>query len=345
MAGLVILIWKGNREMGEFKLKVEDFEQFIGALTTFDTTLAASCCQATINLKEITMFNKWSTGKSDLFSTALHIDQEQEGHPNDITLFIPNVKKLIVVLKNIGKYYDTKDGTLFTSGKVKLLVCDKASYIRISSPKYNIKFQLSTNAIMESQLGNIEKVLVPSKYGDVVHHAANLEDLQGNFLLTANINSGKFSEINDLLATLSETEESSIKVQIPEQAAIEDDVIKNPLSNTLYATISDNQKLVKSNIGNKVSVEFGKITFAAENYKDICKTNNTTENFVFLSNKSILDSLSSTCRSFVSNSKAKDLEIVISKPNLMHLNLTVMSQNAKSEIYVTVIGVKASAMF
>ena len=117
------------------------------------------------------------------------------------------------------------------------------------------------------------------------------------------------------------------------------------MSNTLYATISDNQKLVKSNIGNKVSVEFGKITFAAENYKDICKTNNTTENFVFLSNKSILDSLSSTCRSFVSNSKAKDLEIVISKPNLMHLNLNVMSQNAKSEIYVTVIGVKASAMF
>ena len=103
MAGLVILIWKGNREMGEFKLKVEDFEQFIGTLTTFDTTLAASCCQATINLKETTMVNKWSTGKSDLFSTALHIDQEQEGHPNDITLFIPNVKKLIVVLLMIFK--------------------------------------------------------------------------------------------------------------------------------------------------------------------------------------------------------------------------------------------------
>ena len=331
--------------MAEFKLKIEDFEQFLGALTTFDTTLAASCCQATIGLKETTMFNKWTTGKSDLFTSAIHIEEEQEGRPDVITLFIPNVKKFIVVLKNIGKYYDIKDSTLFSSGKVKIVVCDQASYIRIASPKYNIKFQLSTNAIMESQLGNIEKVLVPSKYGEAVHKAANLEDLNSNFLLTASINANKFSEINDLLSTLSETEESSIKIQIPEQAKIEDDVIKDPLNNTLYATISDNQKLVKSHIGNKVSVEFGKITFAAENYKDICKTNNTTENFVFLSNKSILDSLSSTCRSFVANSKAKDIEIVISKPNLMHLNLNVLSQNAKSEIYVTVIGVKAAAMF
>jgi hypothetical protein len=331
--------------MAEFKLKVEDFEQFLGALTTFDTTLAASCCQATIGLKETTMFNKWTTGKSDLFTSAIHIDEEQEGRPDVLTLFIPNVKKLIVVLKNIGKYYDIKDSTLFSSGKVKIVVCDQASYIRIASPKYNIKFQLSTNAIMESQLGNIEKVLVPSKYGDVVHQAANLEDLQENFLMTAKIDASKFSEINDLMSTLSETTESSIKIQTPEQAKIEDDVVRDPLTNTLYATVSDNQKLVKSNIGNKISVEFGKITFAAENYKDICPTNNTTQNFVFLCNKTILDSLASTCRSFVSASKAKDIEIVISKLNLMHLNLNVMSQNAKSEIYVTVIGVKASAMF
>ena len=190
--------------MAEFKLKVEDFEQFLGALTTFDTTLAASCCQATIGLKETTMFNKWATGKSDLFTSAVHIEEEQEGHPDNLTLFIPNVKKLIVVLKNIGKYYDIKDSTLFSSGKVKLLICDKASYIRIASPKYNIKFQLSTNAIMESQLGNIEKVLVPSKYGEVVHQTANLEDLQSNFLLTASVNANKFSEINDLMSTLSE---------------------------------------------------------------------------------------------------------------------------------------------
>ena len=103
--------------------------------------------------------------------------------------------------------------------------------------------------------------------------------------------------------------------------------------------------MVKSNIGNKVSVEFGKITYAAENYKDICCLTSTTQNFVFLCNKSILDTLSSTCRSFISTSKAKDIEIVISKPNLMHLNLNVMSQTSKSEIYVTVIGTKALAMF
>ena len=331
--------------MAEFKLKVEDFEQLLGALTTFDTTLAASCCQATIGLKETTMFNKWATGKSDLFTSAIHIEDEQEGRPDNITLFIPNVKKLIVVLKNIGKYYDIKDSTLFSSGKVKLMVCDKASYIRVASPKYNIKFQLSTNAIMESQLGNIEKVLVPSKYGNVVHQTANLEDLNSNFLMTATVNANKFSEINDLMSTLSETTESSIKVQTPEQAKIEDDVIKDPLTNTLYATISDNQKLVKSNIGNKVSVEFGKITFAAENYKDICPTNSTALNFVFLCNKTILDSLATTCRSFVATSKAKDIEIVISKLNLMHLNLNVMSSTAKSEIYVTVIGIKATSMF
>lgn len=331
--------------MAEFKLKVEDFEQLLGALTTFDTTLAASCCQATIGLKETTMFNKWATGKSDLFTSAIHIEEEQEGGPDNITLFIPNVKKLIVVLKNIGKYYDIKDSTLFSSGKVKLMVCDKASYIRVASPKYNIKFQLSTNAIMESQLGNIEKVLVPSKYGNVVHQTANLEDLNSNFLMTATVNANKFSEINDLMSTLSETTESSIKVQTPEQAKIEDDVIKDPLTNTLYATVSDNQKLVKSNIGNKVSVEFGKITFAAENYKDICPTNSTALNFVFLCNKTILDSLATTCRSFVASSKAKDIEIVISKLNLMHLNLNVMSSTAKSEIYVTVIGIKATSMF
>ena len=331
--------------MAEFKLKVEDFEQFLGALTTFDTTLAASCCQATIGLKETTMFNKWATGKSDLFTSAVHIEEEQEGHPDNLTLFIPNVKKLIVVLKNIGKYYDIKDSTLFSSGKVKLLICDKASYIRIASPKYNIKFQLSTNAIMESQLGNIEKVLVPSKYGEVVHQTANLEDLQSNFLLTASVNANKFSEINDLMSTLSETTESSIKIQIPEQAKIEDDVISDPLTNTLYATISDNQKLVKSNIGNKVSVEFGRMTYAAEDYLERCCVTSTTENFVFLCSKEILDLLSSTCRSFTSASKAKDIEIVISKPNLIHLNLTMTSQNAKSEIYVTVIGVKASSMF
>lgn len=331
--------------MGEFKLKVEDFEQLLGALTTFDTTLAASCCQATIGLKETTMFNKWATGKSDLFTSAIHIDEAQENKPSILTLFIPNVKKLIVVLKNIGKYYDIKDTTLFSSGKVNVLVCDQASYIRIASPKYNIKFQLSTNAVMESQLGNVEKVLVPSKYGDVVHKTPNPEDLQSNFLMTAKIDASKFSEINDLMSTLSETTESSIKIQTPEQAKIEDDVMRNPLANTLYATISDNQKLVKSHIGNKVSVEFGKITFAAENYKDICPTNSTTQNFVFLCNKSILDSLATTCRSFVATTKAKDLEIVISKVNLMHLNLNVVSTAAKSEIYVTTIGVKAAAMF
>lgn len=335
--------------MSEFPLKVEDFEQFLGALTTFDTTLVASCCQATVGRKETTMFNKWTIGKSDLFTTAIHLDESQLGNPEDdgfkLTLFIPNVKKLIVVLKNIGKYYDVKDSTLFSSGKVKILVCAQASYIRIASPKYNIKFQLSTNAIMESQLGNVEKVLVPSKYGEIVHQTANLEDLQSNFLLTANINANKFSEINDLLATLSETSESSIKVQIPEQAKVETDVNTNPLANTLYATISDNQKLVKSNIGNKVSVEFGKMTYAASNYKDICKIASTTENFVFLCNKDILDMLSATCRSFISASKAKDIEIVISKPNLIHLNLNILSTAAKSEIYVTVIGVRAAAMF
>lgn len=330
----------------EYRLKIKDFEQFVGMLTTFDTTLEQSCCQATITQVETTMFNKWTTGKSDLFTNSICIDDEQkEGTivPDGITLFIPNVKKLILVLKNVGKYYDIKDTSIFTGGKVKLFVCN--SHIRIASPKYNIKFQLSTNAIMETQMGNIEKVLVPSKYGDVIHHSANPQDLQSNFLLTANVNAGKFTEINDLMTTLSETTESSIKIQIPEQAKIEEDVTSEALPNTLYATISDNQKLVRSNIGNKVSVEFGKITFAAENYKDICCTTSTTHNFVFLCNKAILDMLSSTCRSFISASKAKDIEIVISKPNLMHMNLEMSSANAKSEIYVTVIGTKAAAMF
>ena len=223
-------------------------------------------------------------------------------------------------------------------------MCSRASYVRIASPKYNIKFQLSTNAIMESQIGKVEKVLTPSKYGSVVHSIANKEDLQANFLLTANVNTSKFSEINDLLTTLAENTESSIKIQIPEQAKIEEDVNSNPLANTLYATISDNQKLVKSNIGNKVSVEFGKITYEAENYKDICNITSTRENFVFLCSKNTLDILSNACRAFTSSSKAKDMEVVISKPNLIHINMTVQSQTSKSEVYLTLIGTKTQPM-
>ena len=338
-------------DKSEYLLKINDFEQLLGALTTFDTTLSQSCCQATIGWKETTMFNKWATGKSDLFTTSIHISEllnakDGETPASELTLFIPNVKKFITVLKNVGKYYDIKDPSVFADdGKVKIMVCPKSSYIRISSPKYNIKFQLSTSAVVESQLGNVEKVLLPSKYGDVVHRTTDAESLQSNFLLTANINSNKFSEINDLLATLSETSESSIKIQIPEQAKIEEDVNSSPMSNTLYATISDNQKLVKSNIGNKVSVEFGKMTYAAPNFKDICCITSSTENFVFLCNKDILDTMSGICRAFTSASKAKDIEVVISKPNLLHLNLELVSTNAKSEIYVTVIGTKASAMF
>lgn len=335
-----------DKSKEEYELQIEDFEQLIGSLTTFDTTLEMSCCQATIGQKETTMFNKWASGKSDMFTSSIHIKEDGEDIPESIVLFIPSVKKFIAVLKNVGKYYDIKDQTIFNDGgKVRMLVCSKGSYIRISSPKYNIKFQLSTNSIMEGQMSNIERVLSPSKYGAVVHSAINKEDLQANFLLTASINTGKFTEVNDLLATLSENSEASIKIQIPEQAKIEQDVNSDPLANTLYATVSDNQKLVKSSIGNKVSVEFGKMTYAAENYKDICCTTSTTGNFVFLCNKSILDTLSAVSRSFVAASKAKDMEIVISKPNLIHLNMEVQSQTAKSEIYVTVIGTKAAAMF
>ena len=336
-----------SNEKTEIKLKIEDFEQLVGMITTFDTTLEQSCCQATIGRTETTMFNKWTTGKSDLFTTALHIDPEEKAEvlQDGVVLFIPNVKKLVAALKNVGRYYDVKDPAIFSEGKVKMFVCSKSSYVRIASPKYNIKFQLSTNAIMETQMGNVERVLVPSRYGDVVHRAANPEDIQGNFLLCANVNANKFTEISDATATLSETAESSIKIQTPEQAAIEEDVNAEVLQNTLYATISDNQKLVRSKIGNKVSVEFGKITYAAPNYKDVCNTNSTTQNFVFLCNKAILDTLSSICRSFVATSKAKDIEVVISKPNLVHLNMNVISPNAKSEVYVTVIGTKAAAMF
>ena len=330
----------------EYTLKVEDFEQLLGALTTFDTTLEQSCCQATIGKKETTMFNKWTSGKSDLFTSSVHLDSDAPEDVENVTLFIPNVKKLIAVLKNVGKYYDIKDSTVFgESGKVRMFVCSKASHVRIASPKYNIKFQLSTNAIMQTQLGSVEKVLVPSKYGEVVHSTVDSETLQKNFLLTASVSASKFSEVNDLLYTLSESDESSIKIQIPEQAKIEEDVNPNPMANTLYATVSDNQKLVKSNIGNKVSVEFGKMTYAAPNYLDICNTSSTTANFVFLCNKGILDTLSSVSRAFMAASKAKDIELVISKPNLIHMNMNVMSQTAKSEIYVTMIGTKATAMF
>ena len=330
----------------EYRLKVEDFEQLLGVLSTFDTTLEQSCCQATIGLNETTMFNKMTSGKSDLFTSSIHLDvQENDSQIDGLTMFIPNVKKFILVLKNIGKYYDIKDISLFNEGKIKLFVCSRASYVRIASPKYNIKFQLSTSAIMESQIGKVEKVLTPSKYGSVVHSIANKEDLQANFLLTANVNTSKFSEINDLLTTLAENTESSIKIQIPEQASIEEDVNSRPWATTLYATISDSQEPVKPNRGNKVSVDLGKITYEAENYKDICNIASTRENFVFLCSKNTLDILSNACRAFTSASKAKDMEVVISKPNLIHINMTVQSQTSKSEVYLTLIGTKIQAMF
>lgn len=335
-----------NNNISEYKLIITDFEQLIGSLTTFDTTLVQSCCQVTINKNETTMFNKWAWGKSDLFTSTMKLNME--GVPEEmesISLFIPNVKKFISALKNIGKYYDIKDQSLFNS-KIQLSVCSRASYIRIKSPKYNIKFQLSTNAIVASQMSNIEKVLVPSKYGEVVHKTINKEDLQENFLMTASINSDKFNEINDLMATLSDNTNSSIKIQIPEQVNLEEDMDgSNCLQNTLYATISDNQKLVKSSIGNKVNIEFGKLTYSAENYKDICCMTSTSQNFVFLMNQEILNTISTTCKTFSTISKSKDLEIVISKPNLMHVDMPMMSANSKSEIYVTIIGVKATTMF
>ena len=334
-----------NETTSEYNIKIEDFEQLLGSMTTFSTTLPAPCCQMNIGKGETTMFNKWTSGKSDLFTTAMHLDDATEGDAK-LVVFIPDVKKLVVALKNVGKYYDIKDTSLFADGgKVKMYVCSMGSYIRISSPKYSIKFQLSTTATMESQLGKVERLSTPSKYGEVMHATANPEDVQPNFLLTAKVDANKFSEVNDLMSTLSESTESSVKIQIPEQARLEEDVNPNPLANTLYATVSDNQKLVKSKIGNKVAVEFGKMTYAHPNYLDLCNVASTTENFVFLSTKEILDTMSSTCRAFVSASKAKDIEIVISKPNLIHLNLNVMSQTAKSEIYVTIIGTKATAMF
>ena len=58
----------------EYQLKVNDFEQLVGALNTFDTTLVQSCCQATIGKTETTMFNRFTSGKSDLFTSAIHID-------------------------------------------------------------------------------------------------------------------------------------------------------------------------------------------------------------------------------------------------------------------------------
>ena len=59
----------------EYRLKVEDFEQFVGMLTTFDTTLEQPCCQATVGRTETTMFNRWASGKSDLFTSAVHLDE------------------------------------------------------------------------------------------------------------------------------------------------------------------------------------------------------------------------------------------------------------------------------
>lgn len=328
----------------EWQLEVLDYSQLLGCLSIFDTTLTQPYCQTTISQKETTLFSKGTNGRSDLFTTSLRLAPGQENLPESTTLFVPDLKKFIQVLKNVGKYYDTKDRTTFLEQKVRISMAQNSSYVRISSKKYSVKFQLSTNAILESQRANMEQTLTPSRYGETMHQATDRAKLLRDFLLIASVDPQKFDEVKELMSSLAETAESSIKIQTTDQARLEDDVNSDLREHSLYATISDNQKLVRSSIGNKVSVEFGSVSSASEELPRVCPAVNLVSNFVFLCSKSILDQLADTCKTFAARSRAKTIELAISKPNLMHLNLETLSETAKSEIYVSTIGMKATSI-
>ena len=359
----------------EYELQVNDFNEFTRFLNLF--AVLQPTAQMTIKDGGIEIFGKFLSGRCDLFSTAISLSPLALEKPaNGITVFFADLKKFIYTLGILGRYYDLSDNSPFLTKEITLHVAADASYIRIASRKYTIKYQLSSNAVVRSTLGDAATtVLPPSKYAAVAHNAyaggkSIIDEIQP--LLAFKTGKKRIGNIAPLLSTLASSDNVMIKLEIPEQVAIETDLGGEGnggkafvVPNTMYAVISDTQRLIATKLGNKVCVEVGNITNLASEYKEHCRVDSLKENFVFLMTIDQLKLISTLVSSFappeVKAPKPKKgkkgapaeeeptiqpqiedtgIEIGISKVNLMHLNLISAVGSVTSEFYISMIGNK-----
>jgi len=351
--------------MKEIELQVTDFNEFTKFLGLF--SILQPACQVTINRSGIEVFGKFLSGRCDLFSNSVSISPMCIDAPESITIFITDLKKFLYTLGMLEKYYDMSDSSLFLTQDIRFMVGEDASYFRISSKKYTIKFQLSSNAIVKTSLGDASNYkLSCTKYATAAHAAfLNGKDILSelNFLVAFKTDKKRIANVSSLLSTLNNADDVKIKLEIPEQVTIETDLTDSSASsmtampNTLYAILADNQKLITSRLGNKVCAVLGDITNLHADYRNYCRVDSLTENFVYLLTTEQLKLVSAIISSFapavvkpVKKSKKAageeippeqpegNLEIGISKINLMHLNLISQNQNCTSEFYVSLIG-------
>lgn len=367
--------------MKEYELQINDFNEFSRFLNLF--AVLQPTAQMTIKDSGIEIFGKFLSGRCDLFSTSVCLSPIAVDKPaNGITVFFADLKKFIYTIGILGKYYDLSNNSPFLTKEVSIYVATDASYIRIASRKYTIKFQLSSNAVVRSTLGDAATtVLQCSKYATMAHTAYSngksiVDETQP--LLAFKTGKKRIGNIAPLMSTLASSDNVMVKLEIPEQVAIEQDLGGEGndgkafvVPNTLYAVISDTQRLIATKLGNKVCVEVGNITNLAEEYKQFCRTDTLTENFVFLMTADQLKLVSTLVSAFAppevkvkapkKSKKAADkkeeekteeeptvepknedtgIEISISKVNLMHLNLISSVNGATSEFYISMVGNK-----
>lgn len=362
--------------MKEFNLKVNDFNEFTRFLNLF--AVLQPTAQMTIKDGGIEIFGKFLSGRCDLFSNSVTLAPLAQDKPaNGITVFFADLKKFIYTLGILGKYYDLSSNSPFLTNEISLYVAADASYFRIASRKYTIKFQLSSNAVVRSTLGDsATTVLPPSKYASIAHNAYSsgksiIDEIQP--LLAFKTGKKRIGNIAPLLSTLTSSDNVMIKLEIPEQVAIETELGGDGndgkafvVPNTLYAVISDTQRLIATKLGNKVCVEVGNITSLASEYKEHCRVDSLTENFVFLMTSEQLKLVSTLVSAFappdvkpqkpkkskkgeqpkeeeepvVPKQEDSGVEIGISKVNLMHLNLISAVNGVTSEFYISMIGNK-----
>ena len=369
--------------MKEFELQINDFNEFSRFLGLFATLQQSA--QMRVKVEGIEIFGKFLSGRCDLFSTSVSLSPlllEDERPEGGIVIFFADLKKFIYTLSILGRYYDLSDNTPFLTKEVALYVARDASYVRIASRKYTIKFQLSTNAVVRNTLGDSATTVLPcSKYAAAAHAAYSsgkgiVDETQP--LLAFKTGKKRIGNIAPLLATLTSSDNVMVKLEIPEQVAIETELGGDGndgkafvVPNTLYAVISDTQRLIATKLGNKVCVEVGNITNLDKDYKAHCKVDSLTENFVFLMTTDQLKLVSTLISAFApaevkapkapkkkkgdAFAQAMDeptvqptnedsgIEISISKVNLMHLNLISNANGVTSEFYISMVGNKPAS--
>ena len=368
--------------MKEYELQVNDFNEFVKFLNLFSTLQPSA--QMTIKKDGIEIFGKFLSGRCDLFSNSVclspMLSQESTIPETGVTVFFADLKKFIYTIGILERYYNLSDNSPFLTKEICLFVAADSSYVRIASRKYTIKFQLSSNAVVRNSLGDAPTTkLACSKYAAAAHNAycdgKNIvEETQP--LISFKTGKKRIGNIAPLLSTLTSSDNVMIKLELPEQVAIEPELGGEGnggkafvVPNTLYAVVSDTQRLIATKLGNKVCVEVGNITRLDTEYKNFCRVDSLTENFVFLMTTEQLKLISSLISSFapaeakapkakkskksdpfaqamdeptvVQTSEDAAIEISISKVNLLHLNLISTPGNGVgSEFYISMIGNK-----